>query len=86
MPKEITAYQAKDSSIHDTPCKAATRDVEMCVQASPLNDNQPYAKKLVDWLTGNASELIDVLTEYRDACPQSAQGSSASDSLEGTQR
>jgi hypothetical protein len=69
MPKEITAYQAKDGSLHDSACSAATRDVELMVQSSPLAENQPFAKELVSWLCKEASPLIDVLTDYHDACP-----------------
>lgn len=71
MPKKISAYQASDGSIHESECDAATRDVELLVQNSPLNENQPYAKKLVEWLTGNSKAIRAVLETHERACPQS---------------
>lgn len=85
MPKEITAYQANDGSIHDTACKAATRDLEGIVKASPLAENGPYATKLVEWLCREAPAVIDVLTAYRDACPKAAEDQPCSEEPEGTQ-
>lgn len=84
MPKEITAYQADDGSIHATACAAATCDLEAIVKASELSENGPYAKKLVEWLTSQAPAVIAVLTAYRDACPIESEGSVASESLERT--
>lgn len=84
MPKKITAYQADDGSIHDDECAAATRDVELMVAASPLAENQPYARKLVEWLTGNSEQIRAVLETHERACPQSVQQSDAPQSLERT--
>ncbi len=73
MPKKISAYQASDGSIHEDECQAATRDVELLVQGSPLNENQPYAKKLVAWLTENSKAIRTVLETHASACPKAAE-------------
>lgn len=72
MPKKITAYQADDGSIHDSECAAATRDVELMVQRSPLAENQPFARLLVEWMTNNADEITDKLAAHGRACPKDA--------------
>lgn len=84
MPQEITAYRAKDGSIHETACLAATRDLEALVAASPLAENTPYAKKLVDWLTSQAPAILEVLGEYAAACPIPSEGEAPQESSEGT--
>lgn len=86
MPQEITAYRANDGSIHETACAAATSDLEGIVQASPLSENQPYAKKLVEWLCKEAPAVIDVLTAYRDACPKPPEDSACAEEPEGTRQ
>lgn len=84
MPKQITAYQASDGSIYDDECAAATRDVELLVQGSPLAENQPFAKKLVEWLTKNSRDIRAVLETHEQACPIAVAEIAPSKSLEGT--
>jgi hypothetical protein len=72
MPKKITAYQAEDGSIHDSECAAATRDVELMVQASPLAENAPFARTLVDWLCANPNLIREKLEAHERACPKAA--------------
>ena len=85
MPQEITAYRANDGSIHETACLAATRDLEEMVNASPLAENGPYAKKLVDWLKSDAPAIRDALGAYADACPIPPKVEAPSVEPEGTQ-
>lgn len=84
MPQEVTAFRADDNSLHDDECAAATRNVELLVQRSPLAENQPFARIAVDWLCANAEEIRDKLEAHARACPIGAEESDGSDSLEGT--
>lgn len=84
MPKEITAYQAEDGSLHTDACAAARKDIELLIAGSPLAENQPYAKSLCEWLTDDPRKIIDKLGEYLDACPNDAEERALPDSLEGT--
>lgn len=83
MPKKITAYQAEDGSIHDSECAAATRDVEIMVAASPLAENQPYAKMLVEWLTSNPAMIRKKLEAHESACPKDSVAAAPSKTGEG---
>lgn len=84
MPKKITAYQAADGSIHEDECGAAKRDLEAIVQASPMAENAPYAKMLVEWLTDRADVVLKVLAAYHEACPRNvAVGKAPMESGEG---
>ena len=73
MPQEVTAFKANDGSLHEDACAAATRDVELMVQRSPLAENTPYAKKLVDWLTQNSRDIRAVLETHERACPKNSE-------------
>lgn len=84
MPKEVTAYQADDGSLHTSECAAATVNVELLVKASPLAENQPYAKKLVEWLTGNPRAIREVLEAHERACPRAAVEGTRDEAPEGT--
>jgi hypothetical protein len=70
MATEVKAWKAEDGTLHDSECEAATRDVEMLVERSPLAENSPYAKKLVEWLTENAGEIRTKLQAHERACPK----------------
>jgi hypothetical protein len=83
MPKKITAYQAEDGSIHDSECAAATRDVELMVQASPLAENAPFARTLVDWLCANPELVRKTLEAHERACPKAAKAEAPPKRSEG---
>lgn len=85
MPKQITAWQAKNGSIHGSACEAAACDLEAIVMASPMAENAPFARKLVDWLKGDAHAIAKVLAEYIGACPIAAEEESPAISPGGTQ-
>lgn len=70
MVKMIKSWEAEDGSLHRTECDAATRDVTLLVQRSPLAENSPYSKKLVMWLCENAPEIRQKLEAHEKACPQ----------------
>lgn len=69
MAKKITSWQANDGSLHTDECAAATRDVEILVEGSPLAENVPFARQLVKWLTGNAHIVRKTLEAHEAACP-----------------
>jgi hypothetical protein len=83
MPKKITAYQAEDGSIHDSECAAATRDVEIMVAASPLAENAPFARTLVEWLCANPETIRKTLEAHERACPKNAVDKAPAKSGEG---
>jgi hypothetical protein len=69
MATEVKAYRANDGTLHETECAAATRDVELLVKQSPLSENEPYARKVVEWLTSNAAEsIIEAIQQHARAC------------------
>lgn len=68
MAKEVTSWQANDGSLHDNQCKAAVRDIELMVAASPLAENPPFAKKLSEWLASNSSVVRATLQAHAKAC------------------
>lgn len=72
MPKRVQAYQANDGTLFADECLAATRDVELLVGDSPLAENQPYARKVVEWLTANTRDIRKVLETFEGACPIAA--------------
>lgn len=72
MAKQIKAWQASDGSLHEGECAAATRDVELIVEKSPLAENIPYAKLLVTWLTTEATMIRKMLEAHESACPKDA--------------
>jgi hypothetical protein len=84
MPKQVNAYEADDGSLHTSECEAATVNVSLLVQRSPLAENQPYARKLVEWLTGNPQEIRAVLEAHERACPKVVEDVDASKRLERT--
>lgn len=84
MPTEVTAFRASDGSLHEDLCTAATRDVELMVQRSPLAENQPYAKKLVEWLTQNSRDIRAVLEAHEQACPTTVMAEAPSESSRRT--
>ena len=83
MPTEVTAFKAKDGSLHEDACTAAFRDVELLVKASPLNENGPFAKQAIAWLAENAAEIIGTLTELTARCPKDLKIEGAPESGEG---
>ena len=83
MATEVTAWEANDGSLHKTPCEAATRNVELLVQRSPLSENSPYAKKLVEWLTQNPRAIREVLQEHERACPREARDEASENGQKG---
>lgn len=70
MATEVKAYRANDGTLHEDICAAATRDVEIIVEGSPLSENQPYARQLVEWLCGNATLIRQTLGAHEMACPK----------------
>jgi hypothetical protein len=70
MATEVKSWKANDGSLHENECAAATRDVELMVECSPLAENTPFARKLVDWLTANAGEIRTTLEAHERACPK----------------
>lgn len=70
MATEVTAWKAEDGTLHDNECQAATRDVEIFVSKSPLAENQPFARKLVEWLTSEAPAIRKKLEAHERACPR----------------
>lgn len=84
MATEVTAWRANDGTLHDSRCDAATNDLTAFVMASPMAENQPYARQLVEWLTKEAGQIVAILTEYREACPIPPQEGTPSESSEGT--
>ncbi len=72
MAKQVTSWQANDGTLHDSECAAATRDVELIVEQSPLKENTPFARTLVSWLTGNAELIRETLHAHEMACPRDA--------------
>jgi AraC-like DNA-binding protein len=70
MAKQVQSWEAEDGTLHKTECAAATRDVEMLVERSPLAENSPYAKKLTEWLCKHASEIRTKLEAHERACPK----------------
>lgn len=70
MATEVKSWRANDGSLHENECSAATRDVELIVEQSPLNENAPFARKLVEWMTGNAKLIRDTLEAHERACPK----------------
>lgn len=84
MPQKITAYQAADGSIHPDACAAAKCDLDAIVQASPLAENQPYAKLALEWLTDRADVILKVLGEYHTSCPKVVQAEAAPKTAERT--
>lgn len=83
MPIAVTAFKANDGSLHEDACTAATRDVELMVQRSPLSENQPYAKKLVEWLTQNSRDIRAVLETHERACPRNSEDTMPLEAGEG---
>ena|SRR5690349_11196290 len=84
MPKEVTAFRAEDGSLHEDKCAAATRDVELMVQASPLAENAPFARDLVVWLTRNSKMIREKLEAHAEACPIAPQEQASPQEPEGT--
>jgi hypothetical protein len=70
MAIEVKSWKANDGSLHENECAAATRDVELIVEQSPLQENTPFARKLVEWLTGNAALIRETLEAHERACPK----------------
>jgi hypothetical protein len=70
MAQEVKAYRANDGTLHEDICAAATRDVELLVQGSPLYENQPYARQLVEWLCDYADAIRETLAAHALACPR----------------
>jgi hypothetical protein len=73
MAKQITAWQAEDGSLHTSECDAATRNVTLLVERSPLAENAPYSRQLVEWLTENAPEIRRTLEAHERACPRAVE-------------
>jgi hypothetical protein len=78
MPKEITAYQAADGTLHTNACAAATKDLELLIGQSPLAENQPYARKVLEWLTADPDTIMDKMKEFQIACPKEVTGEAPS--------
>lgn len=72
MPLEVTAYRAEDGSLHTDACEAATKDLELLIAQSPLAENQPYCRKVLEWLISDSDTIMDKLKEYHVACPKTA--------------
>jgi hypothetical protein len=70
MPQKITAYQAADGTLHTDACAAATKDLELLIGQSPLAENQPYARKVLEWLTADPDTIMDRMKEFQIACPK----------------
>lgn len=79
MATEVRSWKANDGSLHENECAAATRDVELIVERSPLAENTPFARKLVDWLTGNAALIRETLEAHERACPKAVAAAPAAD-------
>lgn len=73
MPMEITAFKAGDGSLHEDRCTAATKDIELLIGRSPLAENQPYARKVLEWLTDDPDTIMDAMKEFQVACPKASQ-------------
>jgi hypothetical protein len=83
MPMEVTAYQAKDGTLHANACEAATIDLKLIIAASPLAENRPYADKVLEWLTSDPEGICDALGAYADACPKNSRDEGTSEAGEG---
>jgi hypothetical protein len=70
MPLEVTAFKAEDGSLHEDACSAATKDIELMIGRSPLAENQPYARRVLEWLTESSGDIVTALVAYRAACPK----------------
>jgi hypothetical protein len=84
MPRKIDAWQSEDGTIHDAECDAAHRDLELLVQASPLAENAPYARRLLEWLTSEPTAIRSKLEAFEAACPKGVAEGTRSGSSEGT--
>jgi hypothetical protein len=60
------------------------RIMELLISRSPLSENQPYARLVLEWLTGNAPEIMQRLTGYIEACPKVIQEEAPSEKPERT--
>jgi hypothetical protein len=84
MPQEIQAFRAEDGSIHEDACDAASRDIQLLVEGSPLAENKPFARDLVRWLMSDPENIALRLTEFRQSCPNGANAEARSETSERT--